>query len=271
MLVTLHDWVDWICIGFWGGGLMVLAGMWTLQRRYQGYKFTREPKSQPIEQWTVKRKWSRQQLWLYSAVCVWSASIRGTFLLSTVMILMARQQILMTDKQERPVGKMILTFVRFQIEYFAIDFEVEFIHQYQQQVTGVWLPIFSLLFSDASRLVSTCFWQQEHRLLSVPSLVVGHHHQVTATIIHQLIITLDQFSTPFTSRLPRHPITLTPSRNNTLTLPVDHLNRPVTHHILINNLTTPITHQVIKISVVFWTFAKSCIRLRICAVHRMWE
>ncbi len=34
MLITLHDWVDWICIGFWGGGLMVLTGMWTLQKRY---------------------------------------------------------------------------------------------------------------------------------------------------------------------------------------------------------------------------------------------
>uniref|UniRef100_A0A0P5RTL6 Transmembrane protein n=1 Tax=Daphnia magna TaxID=35525 RepID=A0A0P5RTL6_9CRUS len=32
VLITLHDWVDWICIGFWGGGLMVLAGMWALQR-----------------------------------------------------------------------------------------------------------------------------------------------------------------------------------------------------------------------------------------------
>ncbi|XP_057376896.1 uncharacterized protein LOC130698104 [Daphnia carinata] len=32
VLVTLHDWVDFICIGFWGGVLMVLAGMWTLQR-----------------------------------------------------------------------------------------------------------------------------------------------------------------------------------------------------------------------------------------------
>ncbi|KAI9563433.1 hypothetical protein GHT06_010896 [Daphnia sinensis] len=31
VLVTLHDWVDFICIGFWGGVLMILAGMWTLQ------------------------------------------------------------------------------------------------------------------------------------------------------------------------------------------------------------------------------------------------
>jgi hypothetical protein len=33
VLITLHDWVDWICIGFWGGGLMIMAGMWALQRR----------------------------------------------------------------------------------------------------------------------------------------------------------------------------------------------------------------------------------------------
>lgn len=32
VLVTLHDWVDFICIGFWGGVFMVLAGMWTLQK-----------------------------------------------------------------------------------------------------------------------------------------------------------------------------------------------------------------------------------------------
>ncbi|XP_046448057.1 uncharacterized protein LOC124196864 [Daphnia pulex] len=32
VLITLHDWVDWICIGFWGGGLMIMAGMWALQR-----------------------------------------------------------------------------------------------------------------------------------------------------------------------------------------------------------------------------------------------
>ena len=33
MLITLHNWVDWICIGFWGGALMMLTGMWTLQKR----------------------------------------------------------------------------------------------------------------------------------------------------------------------------------------------------------------------------------------------
>jgi hypothetical protein len=32
VLITLHDWVDWICIGFWGGGLMVMASMGALQR-----------------------------------------------------------------------------------------------------------------------------------------------------------------------------------------------------------------------------------------------
>nr|CAH0113370.1 unnamed protein product [Daphnia galeata] len=33
VLITLHDWVDFICIGFWGGVLMGMTGMWTLQRR----------------------------------------------------------------------------------------------------------------------------------------------------------------------------------------------------------------------------------------------
>lgn len=37
VLVTLHDWVDFICIGFWGGVFMVLAGMWTLQKRYLSF------------------------------------------------------------------------------------------------------------------------------------------------------------------------------------------------------------------------------------------